>query len=263
VDLWLNNPVHPLEASGTSGMKAGINGVLNLSVLDGWWEEGYDGTNGWAIKPASALLDEARRDQEESRTLYEILQDKVIPLYYEGGDMGYPPGWVEMAKSSIATLLPRFNSIRMLQEYAEKFYAPAARQWQRYCADGFEAARDLAAWKARVREAWDHVSVRRVDDSPHRVPYGTALVLEVAVDLGGLSPEDIAVEVLLGRPGVWYGEQLRSYRMSDAGNGTDGLRRYTLNVTPDLCGKLEYRVRAYPTHDLLTHRFEMGLMKWV
>jgi glycogen phosphorylase len=264
VDCWLNNPVHPLEASGTSGMKAGINGVLNLSVLDGWWDEAYDGRNGWGIKPASSLLDEHRRDQEEARTLYEILQDKVIPMYYDRGAMGYSPAWVEMAKHSIATLLPRFNSIRMLQEYAEKFYAPAARQWRTYSADGYRAAGNVAAWKAKVRHAWDRVHLKRVDDAPRRMPYGESLDLDVAVDLGGLEPADVAVEVLFGRPGAWYGERVRNLRMEHAG-AEDGssVHRYRLHLTPDLCGKLEYRIRAFPHHGLLTHPFEMGLMKWL
>ncbi|HEY9447047.1 MAG TPA: alpha-glucan family phosphorylase, partial [Burkholderiales bacterium] len=263
VDLWLNNPVHPLEASGTSGIKAGINGVLNLSVLDGWWDEGYNGRNGWAIKSASSLLDDARRDQEEARTLYEILQDKVIPLYYERGPMGFSPGWVEMAKNSIATLLPRFNSIRMLEQYAERFYVPAARQCARYSADGHAAARSVASWKRRVRDAWQHVNLRRLDQAPRRVPYGTTIELQVAVDLGGLEPSDVAVEVLIGRPGYLHGERVHVHRMEQAGRSGDSAHLYALKVTPDACGKLEYRIRAYPHHDLLTHPFEMGLMKWI
>ncbi|MGH6629679.1 MAG: alpha-glucan family phosphorylase, partial [Burkholderiales bacterium] len=131
VDVWLNNPVYPLEASGTSGMKAGINGVINLSVLDGWWDEGYDGRNGWAIKPVSEELEESRRNLEEGRTLYELLQDQVIPLYYQRADTGYSTGWVRMAKRSMASLLPRFNSTRMVSEYVSRFYLPASRQGRR------------------------------------------------------------------------------------------------------------------------------------
>ena len=139
VDVWLNNPIYPLEASGTSGMKAGINGVINLSVLDGWWGEGYDGKNGWAIKPGPENMDPVRRNREESRTLYEILQDHVIPLYYERGTMGYSPGWVRMAKHSIASLMPRFNSTRMAGEYVTRFYA------------GEPAGRPIRRWRPRHR----------------------------------------------------------------------------------------------------------------
>ena len=132
VDVWLNNPVYPLEASGTSGMKAGINGVINLSILDGWWDEGYDGKNGWAIKPVSESLDDARRWREEAKALYELLQDSVIPTYYRRSEMGYSPDWIRLAKHSIATLLPRFSSTRMVGEYLGKFYLPATRQGRRF-----------------------------------------------------------------------------------------------------------------------------------
>src|SRR5574340_199100 len=183
VDVWLNNPVYPLEASGTSGMKAGMNGVLNLSVLDGWWGEGYDGRNGWAIKPASDAVDEGRRSQEEARTLYELLQDSVIPLYYAWGPMGYSPGWVQMAKHSIASLLPRFNSTRMLSEYLTRFYLPASQQNRRYNDGGREGAHGVAAWKAKVRRAWPNVSLRRLDIPKRSIAFGETLGFQVAARL--------------------------------------------------------------------------------
>ncbi|HET7404282.1 MAG TPA: alpha-glucan family phosphorylase, partial [Usitatibacter sp.] len=128
VDVWLNNPIFPLEASGTSGMKAGFNGVINLSVLDGWWGEGYTGINGWAIKPASERLSDERRNLEEARSMYELLQDKVIPLYYQRGEAGFPHEWIQMAKRSIMTLLPQYNSERMVGEYLARFYIPGAQR---------------------------------------------------------------------------------------------------------------------------------------
>src|SRR5258708_2337147 len=175
VDVWLNNPVYPLEASGTSGMKAGMNGVLNLSVLDGWWDEGYDGKNGWAVKPASPELDPHRRDDEEARTLYEILEHHVMPLYYRRGSGSaagsYSPEWVQMAKRSMASLLPRYDASRMLGEYVSKFYLPASRQGHRYAEHGFEGAKAMAAWKARVRAAWPGVAARRLDSPRHRIQF--------------------------------------------------------------------------------------------
>ncbi|MBI3938034.1 MAG: alpha-glucan family phosphorylase [Betaproteobacteria bacterium] len=264
VDVWLNNPVYPLEASGTSGMKAGINGVVNLSVLDGWWGEGYDGKNGWAIKPATSAPDDARRNHDEARTLYELLQDSVIPLYYDVGPMGYSPGWVAMAKHSIASLLPRYNTARMLAEYLSKFYLPAANQWRRYAHEGFGGAREVAAWKAKVRAAWNRVTLRRLDDAPRRIRFGETLKVEVAVNLDSLGPRDVVVELLFGRPGYALDERTRAYRLNHVGPaGGGGEHLFALEFTPDLCGKIDYRLRLYPYHELLTHRFEMGMMKWL
>jgi starch phosphorylase len=265
VDVWLNNPVYPLEASGTSGMKAGINGVINLSVLDGWWDEGYDGKNGWAIKPVSESFDDSRRSREEAKTLYELLQDQVIPLYYKRGDLGYSHEWIQMAKRSIATLLPRFSSTRMVGEYLSRFYLPASRQSRKFSESGFEAAKKLAAWKAHVRARWNSVRIRRLDNPRRNLPYGDTLRFEVAVFLDGLRPEDVVVEMQLGRHTEF--ERLRDnrgYRFEWEGLLTEqGEHRFVLQLTPEMCGKLDYRIRVYPSHELLTHPFEMGMMRWL
>ena len=261
VDVWLNNPIYPLEASGTSGMKAGINGTINLSVLDGWWAEGSSGDNGWAIKPASAALDPYKRNREEARTLYELLQDQVIPLYYERDDRGYPSGWIALAKRSIASILPQFNSNRMLREYVERLYAPAARQGRVYAAQDWSVARDVAQWKARVRAAWPGVSLRRLDAPPKRLMFGSALRIEVAARLNGLHPSDVAIEVLLApAPGA----EPVAHPLHCAGVDTGhGELLFSCELRPDLCGMLEYRVRVYPRHARLTHPLETGLMSWV
>ena len=265
VDVWLNNPVYPHEASGTSGIKAGINGVINLSVLDGWWAEGYDGSNGWAIKPTFDAADPARRDADEARTLYQLLEDQVIPLYYSVGADGCSPGWVAIAKQSVASLVPRFSSVRMLGEYAEQFYAPASRQWQRFSHDHFSAARTLAAWKAKVRRAWADVALRRVDAPVGRIHSGESVRVEVAAKLNGLGPDDVAVEVLLGRPEAELASETPNRRrmrferqMADTGEHV-----FSLDFTPEFFGRVEYRMRAFPHHELLTHPFEMGMMVWV
>jgi starch phosphorylase len=269
VDVWLNNPVYPLEASGTSGMKAGLNGVINLSVLDGWWGESFEDApgkeNGWAIKPTSSAydkgVDEGRRDYEEARTLYELLQDKVAPLYYDRGPMGYSPGWVATSKR---TITPRFTSQRMLGEYVNKYYQPAAKQWRNYSADNFANARRLAEWKARVRHAWPKVGLRRTDTAPRRIPFGGSVRFEVAVHLDGLSPGDVAVELLFSRPNAnAQSRPPRPYRLEYQGPGHGGEIIFALELTPDVCGKIDYRLRVYPYHELLTHPFEMGMMVWL
>ncbi|HEX5337242.1 MAG TPA: alpha-glucan family phosphorylase, partial [Gallionella sp.] len=265
VDVWLNNPLYPLEASGTSGMKAGLNGTINLSVLDGWWGESYDGRNGWAIKPVSESLSEEVRTREETRTLYELLQDQVVPLYYEHGKMGFSPNWVKMAKHSMATIMPRFNSKRMVGEYLAKCYLPASKQYRTYKENHYQNALVIADWKARIRKAWPEVKLRRLDMEQSEIVYGDSLRFEVAVKLNGLLPDDVVLEMLLGFQ--TRKEQLQSarhYHFEFTGNMTEtGEHVFALEVQPELCGKLEYRIRTYPYHEMLTHPFEMGMMRWL
>jgi starch phosphorylase len=264
VDVWLNNPIYPLEASGTSGMKAAMNGVVNLSVLDGWWGEGYGGDNGWAIKPASAALDQYRRNREEAQTLYELLQDQVIPLYYKRGPGGYSPDWIRMAKRSMASILPRFNAARMVHEYVAKFYLPASQQWRRYSESHFRRAREVAEWKARVRAAWPGVTLRRLDQPPRRIRFGDSVRVEVAARLNGLVPGDVVVELLLSRGAREPADRRVRQDLAFDGTMTEaGEHRFVLELSPELCGRLDYRIRAYPCIEALTHPFELGLMVWV
>lgn len=265
VDVWLNNPLYPLEASGTSGMKAGINGTINLSVLDGWWGESYDGKNGWAIKPASESLSEEVRTREETRTLYELLQDHVIPLYYEHSKMGLSPEWVKMSKRSMATIMPRFNSKRMVGEYLAKCYLPASKQHRLYQQDHYENAQIIADWKTRIRHAWPDVALRRLDVEQREINYGESLRFEVAIRLDGLQPDDVVVEMLLGL--FTKREKLQNshrYRFEATGTMTEADETvFALEIQPEKCGKLEYRVRVYPYHEMLTHPFELGMMRWL
>jgi len=265
VDVWLNNPLYPLEASGTSGMKAGMNGCINLSVLDGWWGESYDGKNGWAIKPVSESLSEEMRTHEETCTLYELLQDQVVPSYYAYGKMGYSPLWVKMAKHSMATIIPRFNSKRMVNEYLTKCYLPASRQHVRYSQNQLANAKLVAKWKVRVRLAWAEVNLRRIDTVKAQINYGDSLRFEVAVNLNGLVPDDVVVEILIGYSSIPEQQaSLRRYRFESAGT-IDHSNTYLFAVIlrPEQCGNLEYRIRVYPCNELLAHPFELGMMRWL
>jgi starch phosphorylase len=263
VDVWLNTPVYPMEASGTSGMKAGMNGAINLSVLDGWWGEGYDGRNGWAIKPSPAYMDDYRRNKEDSRTLYEVLEDQVVPLYYHRGKMGYSVNWVKKSKYSIASLLPRFNAQRMVGEYVSRFYLPASRQERLYVQNDYENAKLLAAWKSRIRSAWHGVGIRRLDTPKKRIQFGDMVRFEVALKLNGLSPEDVVVELLIHRARKDQTDYLHfSFTFQGPIEGSSE-HLFALDLSPDLCGKLDYKVRVYPWHELLTHPLEMGLMLWL
>ncbi|QJR11031.1 Glycogen phosphorylase [Usitatibacter rugosus] len=264
VDVWLNNPVYPLEASGTSGMKAGMNGVLNLSVLDGWWGEGYEPGNGWAIRPAAPHLDAQARDREEARTLYELLQDHVIPLYYDRDGDGRSPGWIAMAKRSMATLLPKYDARRMLDEYIDHFYQSAAHAGERFAADGFAAARELSGWRSKVEGAWPGVEVRWVSALPPRVTLGDRARLEAEVRLNGLDPDDVRVEMLVerGDRGAPQPDRLSAFLRADPQPPHDGWQRYGLDYAPALCGGLSYSLRVYPFHRLLAHHFELGRTAW-
>jgi starch phosphorylase len=265
VDVWLNNPIFPLEASGTSGMKAGFNGVINLSVLDGWWGEGYRGDNGWAIKPANEKLDDSRRNVEESRSLYELLQDRVTPLYYDRGAQGLSPEWIRMAKRSIVTLLPVYNSYRMVGEYLARFYMPASQRGQHMADSNYQTSRDLAAWKRKVRGAWPHVAVRAAEMPGRNVAFGQRVRFVVTVKLDKLAPEDMQIELLLNTAlrelAAKYPPE--SFLFRPEGGVENGEQRYVLEVPLEAAGKLEFRIRAYPHHPALSHRFEMGLMKWI
>jgi len=286
VDVWLNTPVHPFEASGTSGMKAAINGTANLSVLDGWWAEGYDGDNGWAIPPSPADESEDERDRQDAMTLYEIIQDEVMPLYYtRSGRHGYSPGWVKMCKQAMVSSLPNFNSQRVVKDYAELFYAPAAERGRRMAADDYRAARDLAAWKVRVQEAWPGVAMRRVSAAPERIDFDASILLEVEVNLNGLRPEDIRVECVLSRQMcsglevadghyaetlrdrdgiVQIGEETQLIEAFQAQHGDEaGACLYRLDLKPPWAGALSYEIRAVPQHSNLTHPYEVGLMRWL
>ncbi|HHQ42407.1 MAG TPA: glycosyltransferase family 1 protein [Chromatiales bacterium] len=265
VDVWLNTPEFPLEASGTSGQKAGLNGVVNLSVLDGWWGEGYTGDNGWAITPHGPEFDAAFRNQEEGRELLDILEHRVIPLYFERNSHGYPTGWVQLSKRSMKTILPRFNAQRMVMDYVRDYYGPAARQGRLLAADEGRPARQLAAWKRRVARVWPRVRLRLLETPPPQIAAGQSLPLRVAARLDGLGPEDVRVECLVGREDPDTGElRVRErHLLSPAGTHGDGEVAFAADLQPQLPGLVHYRVRMYPYHPLLCHPFEVGRMVWV
>ena len=264
VDVWLNTPEYPMEASGTSGEKAGLNGVLNLSVLDGWWGEGYNGENGWGIVPHGSDYDTGFRNREEGQSLLDFLERDVIPTYYKRNGYGFSEKWVQMSKNSMKSILPHFNSQRMVMDYVEKFYAPAARQRRKLEGEHGNMARELAAWKQRINERWSSVRMRRIDTSPQQLMYGEKLKIQISVFLDGLESSDIMVECLVGTTSAH--EEFVVYKripLKSDGEKIDKEQIFTLELTPVLSGLQNYKIRAYPQHALLTHPFETGHMIWL
>jgi starch phosphorylase len=261
VDVWLNTPQFPLEASGTSGMKAGINGVINLSLLDGWWPEAYDGENGWAITPQG---EGQGHDQSEARELLDLLEHEVIPLYYKRDHQGYSSAWVQKAKASMKTLIARYGSERMVMDYARQFYGPAARQHRLLSENHHAPAMELAHWKKRVRQSWPGISIRLLEQPQTQIQYGTRIKLTVAARLGGLTAEDVVMECLVGNDTGQEEFVIReSLKFIVSSAGRDGETLFELELCPACSGLQTYKLRMYPHHRLLTHPFEMGLMIWV
>ena len=287
-DVWLNNPLRPLEACGTSGMKAALNGGLNVSVRDGWWDEWYDGGNGWEIPSADGVSDPTRRDELEATALYELLGKSVAPLFYERDSDGIPPGWVERIRHTFRSLGPKVQAERMVREYATALYVPAAVA-SRHLADadgGFGPARELAAWKQRVVRAWPQLRIEHVETEAAGQALGSALTVRVSVALGPLTPDDVMVEVVYGRPDdadeiVSPGyAALAAEEYFPGGDDapqappayggaarppvpfSGGLARYSGEVPLDQPGPFGYTVRVLPNHPLLDSRAELGLVTY-
>jgi len=264
VDVWLNTPEYPLEASGTSGQKAAMNGVINLSVLDGWWAEGYNGENGWAITPHAPNFEAIYRNHEEASDLLDLLEKQVIPTYYDRNSQGYSENWVKMSKASMKSCIPKFNAQRMVRDYIYRYYAPASRQTRLYCADDYQGARELARWKERVERSWPAVSLRRIDNAQPCIMSGESLNIRVAAVLGELTAQDVILECVIGTEnehGVFT--EHKRVPFEPAGSTDRGEAVFELNLAPPLAGLQFYKLRIYPYHRLLSHRFETGRMIWL
>jgi starch phosphorylase len=262
-DVWLNNPLRPLEACGTSGMKVSLNGGLNVSVRDGWWDEWYDGGNGWEIPTADGVADPARRDELEASALYELLGKSVAPLFYDNGPDGVPGGWVDMIRHSLRSLGPLVRADRMVGDYVTHLYAPAAQASRELAANDRGAARDLAAWKRRVRDAWPGVRIEHVEANGTEPSLGAVLNVRVIAALGGLAPSDVSVEVVYGRPGDDDEIVEPAYLALVAEEpGQSPLTRFSGTVELGRPGPFGYTVRVLPRHPLLGSRAELGLITY-
>ncbi|MBN2489403.1 MAG: alpha-glucan family phosphorylase [Planctomycetes bacterium] len=263
-DVWLNNPRRPLEASGTSGMKVVPNGGVNLSVLDGWWCEGYRGNNGWVIGNAEDYGDPSRQDEVEGLALYDLLEKEVVPMFYNRGPDNLPREWIGVMKASIRTGCPVFNTNRMLEQYCKRFYMPALVQARRLTENHGAEARRIAAWQSFLRAHWHEVGVTEVSHELNgEIKVGQTLSIRVRVRLGAIPPEDVVVEAYLGKidsaGAILDGEAVR---LTHRPPGTNGEHVFEGDVPCRTTGQQGYTVRVLPMGDSLTERVDAGLIAW-
>ncbi|MGC7098538.1 alpha-glucan family phosphorylase [Amycolatopsis lurida] len=256
-DVWLNNPTRPLEACGTSGMKSALNGGLNLSIRDGWWDECYDGSNGWAIPTADGVLDPLRRDDLEAAALYDLLELQIVPLFYDRGPDGTPEGWLSRVWHTLQTLGPRLQASRMVREYVETGYRPAVEMVHGAIADGYRGARSLAEYRTKVEIAWPRLTIFDTElqvESPDALMVGTEVRVTARIDLAGLDPSEVDVQAVVGKVGDTddLAESV-TVSMEPAGVGL-----FAAKLRLPYAGSLGYTVRVLPRHGLLATSAELG-----
>ncbi|HPA17410.1 MAG TPA: alpha-glucan family phosphorylase [Verrucomicrobiae bacterium] len=259
VDVWMNNPTRPLEASGTSGQKVAPNGAINLSVLDGWWDEAWRRrVNGWAIGALVQTHDPEVQNDFDADSLYNLIEHEIAPLFYDR-ENGLPSRWIQMMKASIMTVSPVFSSCRQVQDYTEKYYVTAHRIGLRMAENGHRGAREIAEWKARIRSAWRDVKVCKVTTSAtpdQGLTAGDQMQVEAVVDLGSLNQSDVSVEafVKLDEEGR---DVSRFFQLEPTGDG-----RYVGMIQPADTGEFRMNVRVLPFHPLLLQQHELRLITW-
>ncbi len=262
VDLWLNNPIRPHEASGTSGQKAALNGLPNCSILDGWWAEGFDGKNGWAIGEEREYHDPEVRDEADSLSLYSIIEDEIVPTYYSRGAAGIPHTWIATMKEAIRTCAPAFSMRRMVKEYTQRFYVPEIKHGMEIERNNYAAVRSLATWKDKVKQAWPEVQLYVEGQRDGQLSLGQGINVRAWVRSDKLQPEDLAVELVYGEAANEKIIIQHALPMEYVKKELDSSYSYQLHLTPPTSGSIAYGVRVLPNHPALAGKHEMGLICW-
>lgn len=266
VDVWMNNPTRPLEASGTSGEKAAMNGVMHFSVLDGWWIEGYKEGAGWALPMERTYEDQSYQDELDAATIYNMLESEIVPLYYAKDRSGLSSGWIRYIKNTVAMVACNFTTNRMLNDYLEKYYLPLSARGAHLIKDDFRAAKDIAEWKRRMKRDWKNVealSFVRFDSSHHSVFLGEKIHSEVELSIGDISPEEIGVEIIVATT-----DRNGNIRIEDKYEMTpveykDGIAKYSVEIVPDRSGQFSVAGRFYAKSPELPHRQDFDLVRWL
>ncbi|HXX79901.1 MAG TPA: alpha-glucan family phosphorylase, partial [Ktedonobacteraceae bacterium] len=261
-DVWLNNPIRPHEASGTSGQKAALNGQPNCSILDGWWAEAFDGRNGWAIGEKREYHDADARDVADSLSLYSILEEQIIPIYYNRGDDGIPHSWIAYMKDAIRTCAPAFSMRRMVKEYTQRFYVPEILQSKEIEKNNYAQARALAAWKEKARQAWPELQLYVEGRREGQLSLGESIKVRAWVHSEILRPQDFTVELVFGEAGDETIDIQGVLLMEYIKKELDGSYSYQISLQPPTSGSIVYGVRVLPNHQHLVGKHAMGLIRW-
>ena len=258
-DVWLNTPRRPQEASGTSGEKAALNGALNCSILDGWWDEMFDGENGWAISSNESEPDLAKRDVAEASSLFDILERQVVPLFYDRSETIIPRRWVRRVKSSLRSLGPQVSAARMLKDYVREMYEPAAARADAFTSDSYARAREVATWRRRIHDNWGGVAVTSVEHDSGAADLGAVRTVRAQVALGGLTPEDVTVQLVHGRVGQ-SDELVEPAIVAMTADKKSGVYKSTFSC--ETAGRYGFTVRVLPHHAEIANPVEAGLVTW-
>jgi starch phosphorylase len=264
VDVWLNTPRRPLEASGTSGMKATLNGAINLSVLDGWWDEAYSVQTGWAIGRGEEYKDETNQDEIESNALYDLLEKEIVPLYYTRGADDLPRQWIAKMKGAMRAIGPEFNTNRMVREYTERMYLPALDRYSEISSNSFARAKQIAVWKQHLREQWGGLKIVEVKVDNHKtLKVGESVTVRAEIDLGQLKPEDVSVELLYGTLNAQGEMEEPKVALMRPGQKPKGTIYEFVGVNKlDMSGRVGHTVRVLPHHEDLENPLKLGLVLW-